>query len=174
MTMRRHFDTLETRDPAVRERDLMQRLPAQVAHAMAAAPAFAKILDAIDPRSIDSRERLATLPVTRKSSLLDLQKASRPFGGFSASGWGVAGKVFASPGPLYEPEGRTPDYWRLGRAMVAAGFDAGDLVHNTFAYHFTPAGSMAESAAAALGCTVFPAGTGQTEMQVQAIADLKP
>ena len=175
----RHFDTLETRDPAVREHDLFQRLPAQIAHAIANAPAFAKILAGIDPRSIDSRERLASLPVTRKSSLLELQKAVRPFGGFAASGWGPdahlrAAKVFASPGPLYEPEGRSADYWRLGRALVAAGFDDGDLVHNTFSYHFTPAGSMVESAAAAIGCTVIPAGTGQTELQVQAIADLKP
>ena len=174
-----HFDTLETRDPAVRERDLFQRLPAQVAHAIANAPAFAKILDGIDPRGVDSRERLASLPVTRKSSLLELQKASRPMGGFAAAGWGStarirAAKVFASPGPLYEPEGRGADYWRLGRALVAAGFDEGDLLHNTFSYHFTPAGSMVESAAAAIGCTVIPAGTGQTELQVQAIADLKP
>ena len=174
-----HFDTLETRDPAARERDLFQRLPSQIAHAIANAPAFAKILDGIDPSSIDSRERLASLPVLRKSTLLDLQKASRPFGGLAASGWGPdarmrAAKVFASPGPLYEPEGRSADYWRLGRALVAAGFDEGDLVHNTFSYHFTPAGSMVESAAATIGCTVIPAGTGQTELQVQAIADLKP
>ena len=175
----RHFDTLETRDPAVRERDLFRRLPSQIAHAIANAPAFAHILAGVDPHSIDSREKLASLPVTRKSSLLELQKAARPFGGFAASGWGPdarvrAAKVFASPGPLYEPEGRGADYWRLGRALVAAGFVEGDLVHNTFSYHFTPAGSMVESAAAAIGCTVIPAGTGQTELQVQAIADLKP
>ena len=176
MTM--HFDTLETRDPALRERDLFQRLPAQVAHAMAEAPAFARILAGIDPAAVDSRSALAQLPVTRKSSLLELQQASRPFGGFAAAGWhghrNRAKRVFASPGPLYEPETARPDYWRLARALVAAGFGAGDLVHNTFAYHFTPAGSMIESAAAALGCTVFPAGTGQTEMQVQAIAELRP
>ena len=175
----RHFDTMEIRDPTLRERDLFRRLPSQVAHAMANAPAFAKILEGIDPRSIDSRKHLASLPVTRKSALLELQKGARPFGGFAASGWGPdarlrAAKVFASPGPLYEPEGRSPDYWRLGRALVAAGFDEGDLVHNTFSYHFTPAGSMVESAAAAIGCTVIPAGTGQTELQVQAIADLRP
>nr|AUN37342.1 phenylacetate-coenzyme A ligase [uncultured bacterium] len=179
MTARRHYDTLETRDPAARERDIFNRLPAQIAHAIAHAPAFARMLEGVDPRAVDSREALASLPVTRKSALLELQKASRPFGGFAAAGWGPdakirAAKVFASPGPLYEPEGRSADYWRLGRALVAAGFEAGDLVHNTFAYHFTPAGSMVESAAAAIGCTVFPAGTGQTEMQVQAIAELKP
>ena len=176
---RPHFDTLETRDPAARDRDQFQRLPAQVAHAIAHAPAFARIFEGIDPRAIDSREALASLPVTRKSALVELQKASRPFGGFAAAGWGNdsrirAAKVFASPGPLYEPEGARADYWRLGRALVAAGFDYGDLVHNTFAYHFTPAGSMVESAAASIGCTVFPAGTGQTEMQVQAMVDLRP
>ena len=177
--MARYFDTLETRDPEVRERDLFQRLPAQVAHAIAHAPAYATIFAGIDARVIDSHAALVSLPVTRKSSLLELQKASRPFGGFSASGWGErmntrATRVFASPGPIYEPETARPDYWRLGRALAAAGFKRGDLIHNTFAYHFTPAGSMVESAAAALGCTVFPAGTGQTEMQVQAIAELKP
>jgi phenylacetate-CoA ligase len=173
-----HFDTLEIRDPAVRERDLFLRLPAQVAHAKANAPAYAKLLTGVEPASIASRAALATLPVTRKSELLERQKANRPFGGFAATGWGShinrAQRVFASPGPLYEPETTRPDYWRLARALVAAGFRPGDLVHNTFSYHFTPAGSMVETAALALGCTVFPAGIGQTEMQVQAIAELKP
>jgi phenylacetate-CoA ligase len=173
-----HFDTLELRAPAVRERDLFLRLPAQVAHAKANAPAYAKLLTGVEPASIASRAALATLPVTRKSELLERQKANRPFGGFAATGWGShinrAQRVFASPGPLYEPETTRPDYWRLARALVAAGFRPGDLVHNTFSYHFTPAGSMVETAALALGCTVFPAGIGQTEMQVQAIAELKP
>jgi phenylacetate-CoA ligase len=168
-------DTRETRDPETRERDLLARLPAQIAHARAAAPAFARLLADVDPDSVTSRAALATLPVIRKSELLELQKASRPFGGFSAVGWGAAcRRVFASPGPLYEPEGARPDYYRLARALFAAGFRAGDLVHNTFSYHFTPAGSMMETAAHALGCTVFPAGVGQTEQQLAAIADLQP
>jgi phenylacetate-CoA ligase len=173
-----HFDTLELRDPAVRERDLFRRLPAQIAHAKANAPAYARLLSGVEPASITSRVALAALPVIGKSELLELQKANRPFGGFAATGWGGhanrAQRVFASPGPLYEPETTRPDYWRLARALVAAGFRQGDLVHNTFSYHFTPAGSMVETAALALGCTVFPAGIGQTEMQVQAIAELKP
>jgi phenylacetate-CoA ligase len=173
-----HFDTLEIRDPAIRERDLFLRLPAQIAHAKATAPAYAKLLSGVEPATIASRAALAALPVTRKSELLELQKADRPFGGFAATGWGAhrnrALRVFASPGPLYEPETSRPDYWRLARAMAAAGFRAGDLVHNTFSYHFTPAGSMLETAALALGCTVFPAGIGQTEMQVQTIAELRP
>ncbi|MCV2217436.1 phenylacetate--CoA ligase family protein [Thauera sp. Sel9] len=169
------YDERETRDPDQRERELMARLPAQIAHARANAPAFARLLADVDPAAVSSRAALAALPVTRKSELLELQKAARPFGGFAAVGWGAGcRRVFASPGPLYEPEGARADYYRLARALFAAGFRAGDLVHNTFSYHFTPAGSMMETAAHALGCTVFPAGTGQTEQQLAAIADLQP
>ncbi len=138
------------------------------------APAFARILADVDVASITTRAALAQLPVTRKSALLELQKSARPFGGLAATGWGDALRVFASPGPIYEPEGRRPDYWRLARALFAAGFRRGDLVHNCFSYHFTPAGSMLETGAHALGCTVVPAGTGQTEQQVQAMAELRP
>ena len=173
-----HYDTLETRDPEARERAILERLPRQVAHAKAHAPAYARLFADVDAASITTREALARLPVTRKSELGERQKSERPFGGFAATGWGGgragAKRVFASPGPIYEPEGATPDYWRLARALYAAGFRAGDLVHNAFAYHFTPAGSMLETGAHALGCTVFPAGTGQSEQQVQAMAELKP
>jgi phenylacetate-CoA ligase len=172
--MNTHYDALETRDPEVRERDSLGRLPVQVAHAMARAPAFARALAGIDPRAVTSREALAKLPVIRKGELLDLQQGARPFGGLAASGYGELARVFASPGPIYEPEGRAPDWWRLARALYAAGFRRGDLVHNCFSYHFTPAGSMLETGAHALGCAVFPGGTGQTEQQVQAIADLRP
>ena len=172
--MSEHFDALETRDPELRERAVLDALPRQIAHAKAKAPAFARILAAIDPEAVTSRAALAAVPVTRKSDLAELQKASRPFGGLAALTRGQAARVFSSPGPIYEPEGRLPDHWRLARALFAAGFRAGDLIHNTFAYHFTPAGSMLETGALALGCTVFPAGTGQTELQVQAIADLAP
>jgi phenylacetate-CoA ligase len=173
-----YFDTLETRDPELREREQLAQLPRQIAHAKRSAPAFARILASVDPAAVTTRAALAQVPVTRKSDLLLLQKASRPFGGFAATLWGrqAAGpaRVFASPGPIYEPEGRRPDYWRLARALFAAGFRSGDLVHNCFAYHFTPAGSMLETGAQALGCTVFPGGTGQTEQQVQAMAELRP
>ncbi|HET9338194.1 MAG TPA: AMP-binding protein [Casimicrobiaceae bacterium] len=176
--MSAHYDALETRDPEARERAILERLPRQVAHAKARAPAYARLFAGFDAAAITTREALAGLPVTRKSELGARQKAERPFGGYAATGWGHgragALRVFASPGPIYEPEGAAPDYWRLARALHAAGFRAGDLVHNTFAYHFTPAGSMLETGAHALGCTVFPAGTGQTEQQVQAMADLKP
>jgi phenylacetate-CoA ligase len=170
-----HFDALETRDPELRERAQFMALPRQVAHAKAGSPAFARILADVDAAAVTSRAALARLPVTRKSALLEMQKGARPFGGLAATGWGPgARRVFASPGPIYEPEGARPDYWRLARPLFAAGFRAGDLIHNCFSYHFTPAGSMLETGAHALGCTVFPGGTGQTEQQVQAIADLKP
>jgi phenylacetate-CoA ligase len=172
--MNDHFDTLETRDPEARERAILAQLPRQLAHAKAAAPAYAALFAQIDPAAIDSRAAWARVPVTRKSALLESQRSARPFGGFAATGWGEARRVFASPGPIYEPEGRANDYWRLARALFAAGFRAGDLAHNCFSYHFTPAGSMLETGAHALGCTVFPGGTGQTEQQVQAIADLRP
>ncbi len=169
-----YFDLLETRDPDVRERAQLRMLARQVAHAKAHAPAFARILAHVDPRAIVDRNALAQLPVTRKSELLEIQKAQRPFGGFAAVRWGDARRVFASPGPIYEPEGARPDYWRLARALFAAGFRAGELIHNCFSYHLTPAGSMLETGAHALGCTVFPGGTGQTELQVLAMAELEP
>jgi len=173
-----HFDTLETRDPQARERALLAALPRQIACAKANAPAFAHLLADVDPAAVTTRDALAKLPVTRKSELALLQKANRPFGGLAAQRRGPGGvrfaRVFASPGPIYEPEGRRADYWRLARPLFAAGFRAGDLIHNCFAYHLTPAGSMLETGAHALGCTVFPGGTGQTEQQVQAIADLAP
>ena len=173
-----HYDSLETRAPAQREAELMAALPAQVAHAQQATRAFADILAGVDTRQVDSRAALARLPVTRKHELLERQKAQRasdPFGGFSALVRGPAmPHVFASPGPIYEPEGSTRDYWRCGRALFAAGFRAGDLVHNAFSYHMTPGAFIFESAAHAIGCTVFPAGVGQTEQQLEAIAALRP
>ncbi len=172
------YDTLETRAPADREAALLAALPTQVAHARNTAPAFAAILADIDPASITSREALARLPVTRKYELLARQQAERAnnvFGGFSALGFGPAmPRVFSSPGPIYEPEGVRRDYWRMARALHAAGFRAGELIHNSFSYHFVPAGSIMESGAHALGCTVFPGGTGQTEQQVQAMTELRP
>ena len=172
--MPEHFDSLETRDPASREQSQFAALRRQVAHAQAASKAFARILAGVDATTVTSREALARLPVTRKSALLEIQKDDRPFGGLAATRWGAAPRVFASPGPIYEPEGARPDYWRLARSLFAAGFRAGDLIHNCFSYHFTPAGSMLETGAHALGCTVFPGGIGQTEQQVQAIAELRP
>jgi phenylacetate-CoA ligase len=168
------YDALETRDPEAREREQLARLPDHIAHARSQAPAYARLLADADPREITSRAALAALPVTRKSDLASMQKGAPPLGGFAAGDWSTQLRVFASPGSIYEPEGRAPDYWRIARALHAAGFRRGELVHNAFAYHMTPAGAMLESAAHALGCTVFPAGTGQTEQQVHAMAHLCP
>jgi phenylacetate-CoA ligase len=178
--MNTHMDALEMRDPAVREAALLTALPGQIAHAQKNAPAFAEILKDIHAADITSRAALAKLPVIRKYELLEKQKASRAaggnvFGGFSAVSYGSKmPRVFSSPGPLYEPEGSRADYWRMARAIAAAGFQSGELIHNCFSYHFTPAGSMMETGAHALGCTVFPGGIGQTEQQVQTMAELQP
>ncbi len=178
--MNDHFDHLETRSPAEREAAQMAALPSQIAHAQHHSAAFADILKGVDAASVNSRAALARLPVTRKSELLERQKASRAqggdaFGGFAALVRGPAmSRVFASPGPIYEPEGTGRDYWRAGRALFAAGFRAGELVHNSFSYHMTPGAFILESGAHAVGCTVFPAGTGQTEQQLDAMVDLKP
>jgi phenylacetate-CoA ligase len=176
--MTEYFDLLETRRPEVREARLLAALAGQVAHAQKASAAFADILSGVDAAAVTSRAALALLPVTRKHELLERQKAGRkrdPFGGFSTLVRGAKmPRVFASPGPIYEPDGSARDYWRTARAMFAAGFRAGDLVHNAFSYHMTPGAFIMESGAHALGCTVFPAGTGQTEQQLQAIAELRP
>jgi phenylacetate-CoA ligase len=176
--MSAHFDALETRSPAEREAALMAALPQQVAHAQKHSPAFSTSLAGVDASRINSRQALAALPVIRKYELLAQQQALREsnvFGGFASIGFGRAmPRVFASPGPIYEPEGTRADYWRMARAMYAAGFREGELIHNCFSYHFTPAGSMMETGAHALGCTVFPGGIGQTEQQVQAMRELKP
>ena len=172
------YDKLEMREPAERERDLLAALPRQIAHAQSAAPAFTKILDGVKPADVVSRDALAKLPVTRKTDLLSLQKERRAndsFGGFSAIARGARmPRIFASPGTIYEPEGEGRDHWRTARALHAAGFRPGDLVHNSFSYHMTPAGAIMESGAHALGCTVFAGGIGQTEQQVEAMVDLKP
>ena len=178
--MSEFFDALETREPAEREAALMAALPRQIAHAQVHSAALGEILAGVDAAAVTSRAALARLPVTRKSELLARQQASRAagrdaFGGFAAVRYGAAMlRLYASPGPIYEPEGTARDYWRAARAMVAAGFRAGDLVHNAFSYHMTPGAFIMESGAHAVGCTVFPAGTGQTEQQLQAIAELKP
>lgn len=167
------YDALEARDPESRERQLLAALPGQIAHAKQNAPGFARILDDVDPRAVTSRAALAKLPVTRKSELRALQAERAPLGGLNATSREGLAKIFVSPGPVYEPEGHGRDWWRTGRALYAAGFRPGDLALNTFAYHFTPAGSMLESGALACGCTVVPAGVGQTEMQVSTIAALR-
>src|SRR6266481_4280438 len=152
----------------------MAALPGIVAAAKEHAPAYRRLFAAVRPEEVSDRRALAQLPLTRKSDLIELQRQDPPFGGFAAVPISALRRIFVSPGPIYEPEGRRPDFWRFARALFAAGFRAGDLVHNTFSYHLTPAGAMVESAADTLGCPVIPAGTGQTEQQLRTIADLRP
>jgi len=168
------YDALETRDPAEREASLMAALPGLVAAAKEGAPAYRERLAEVRPEDIIDRRALVDLPVTRKSELVELQRQHPPFGGFAAVPPAAVARVFASPGPIYELEARRPDFFRMARALYAAGIRAGDLVHNTFSYHLTPAGAMVESAALAIGCPVIPAGIGNTEQQLSAIADLRP
>ena len=168
-----HYDALETRDPEAREAELFAALRDHLRAAMRA-PAIARILDGTDPDAVTDRAALAALPVLRKPALMAMQSDSPPLGGLTPGPVGDYANVFASPGPIFEPAPRRTDPFRMARALFAAGVRKGDLVHNAFSYHFTPAGAMLESAARALGCAVFPAGTGQTELQVQAIARLRP
>lgn len=171
---KRFYDALETRDPQAREDALMAALPAQIATAKTRSAYFADLLKDVDPGAVTSRAALARLPVTRKSDLPILQPKSLPFGGLNGTKPGDLARIFMSPGPIYDPEGRRPDYWRFARALFACGFRAGEILHNTFSYHLTPAGSMMEGGAHALGCAVIPAGVGQTDLQLRAIADIRP
>lgn len=168
------YDDLETRSSDQREAAQFAALPAQIAHAKAAAPYFRHTLADVDAEAIRDRAALATLPVTRKSDLIALQQSAPPFGGLTAVGIGSLARVYASPGPIHDPEPHGKDPWRSARALFAAGFRAGDLAHNCFSYHLTPAGSMFETGAHAIGCAVIPAGTGNTELQAQVVAHLEP
>jgi phenylacetate-CoA ligase len=171
--MSNHYDTLETRDLAVREREQCAGLPAAVAQAMTA-PGWARQLAGIDAASITSRAALAKLPLLRKSELLARQKEMPPFGGFNTKPPGRAKRLMMSPGPIFEPEGFGTDWWGSARACFAAGFRLGDVVLNSFAYHLTPGGFIMESGALVLGCAVIAAGPGNTEQQLEAIAHFKP
>lgn len=168
------YDRQEVRKPAEREQAIFHALPGLIRHALDNAPAMAAHLGDLDPDQVVDRAALARLPVLRKSALGARQQASPPFGGLNATSPARLVRIFASPGPIYDPEGARIDYWRFARALFAAGFRPGDLVHNTFSYHLTPAGSMAEGGARALGCPVIPGGTGQTELQARVVHDLKP
>ncbi len=168
------YDRLEVRSAADRDTSLLTALPGFLNQAIENAPAVAEQLKGVDLSKVNDFEALAELPLMRKSDLIEKQQASLPFGDLNGTPIDRLAKIFVSPGPIYDPEGTRPDYWRFARALFAAGIRPGDLVHNTFAYHLTPAGSMAESGARALGCPVVAAGTGQTEKQVQVIAQLRP
>jgi phenylacetate-CoA ligase len=171
---RGYYDELEVRTPSARQAAEARNLAGQIAHAKANAPYYRELLSAVDPAAITTREALAQLPVTRKSDLEDIQARCRPFGGLN--GWGIdrLAHIYQSPGSIYEPDGDLADHWRFARSLWAAGVRPGMIVHNSFSYHLTPAGMIIESGARAIGCPVIPAGVGNTELQVQAIADLRP
>ncbi len=168
-----HYDGRETADPGERERELFKQLPDVIAAALAA-PAWRAHLGAIDPKSITSRRALAGLPVLRKSSLPALQKQAPPFGGFSLVPTPQLGRLFTSPGPIYEAEMAYGDEWRYARILFAAGIRPGDIVLNCFSYHMTPGGFILDSGARTLGCPVIPAGPGNSEQIVEIIAHLRP
>jgi phenylacetate-CoA ligase len=168
------FDALETRDPQERERILFERLPKQLAYARSRSFFYQRMLASVDPAQVTDRAALARLPITRKSELTELQKAQKPFGGLNATPLSGLARIFVSPGPIYDPEGRGADYWHTARTLFAAGFRPGDVVLNCFSYHLTPAGSMFETGLRHLDCAVIPGGVGQTELQAHAIADLEP
>ena len=168
-----YYDDLERRDAAARDAALARALPGQIAHAKERAPAFAKILAGVDPAAVTGRDALAALPVTRKSRLIDLQQESPPFGGLTVPPPGALAHLYLSPGPIADPEGAGSDWWRLARALHAGGFRRGEVVHNCFSYHFTPAGLMFDAGARALGCAVFPGGTGHSEEQARAMAHFR-
>jgi phenylacetate-CoA ligase len=171
--MAEHYDALETRDPAVREHEQFARLNEIIVRAMTAS-GWAAHLSAVDVKSVNSRAALANLPVLRKSDISALQKEHPPFGGLNVTPPGKARRLLMSPGPIFEPEGEGVDWWGAARAVYAAGFRSGDIVHNSFAYHLTPGGFILESGARALGCAVIPGGVGNTEQQLEAIAHYKP
>jgi phenylacetate-CoA ligase len=171
--MSEHYDALETRDPAARERETFARLPEVIGNAMQA-PGWAAQLKDVEPTTVNSRAALARLPVLRKSDLLARQKEAAPFGGFNTRPPGRMKRLMMSPGPIFEPEADGADWWGCARACFAAGFRAGDVVLNTFGYHLTPGGFILESGAQAVGCAVIAAGPGNTEQQLEAIAQLRP
>ncbi len=172
--MAEHLDEREKADPQAREKVLFDRLKSHLAEAVANVPGLAKWLDAHDVSAIHDREALARLPVLRKSELMEMQQAEPPFGGFVNLAALAGNRVFMSPGPIFEPQGIGADPWNAARAFHAAGIRPGDTVHNAFAYHMTPGGFILDEGARALGCTVFPAGVGNTDMQVEAAAALRP
>lgn len=171
--MSEHYDALETRDPAQREQDQFRTLTQTLDRALTA-PGWAKHLGSLDPKSVSSRAALAKLPVLKKSDLIGLQKETLPFGGYNATALGKAKRILMSPGPIFELEGHGKDYANVARALFAAGFRGGDIIHNCFSYHLTPGAWMFDAGAEALGCPIVPGGVGNTEQQIEAIAHIKP
>jgi phenylacetate-coenzyme A ligase PaaK-like adenylate-forming protein len=171
--MKQYFYERECQNPELREQSLLERLPSFITYAKQECQHYGQILQHIDADKITSRELLAQLPITRKSDLMKLQAKNSPLGGLNASKANI-GRIFQSPGPIYDPENTSDDWWRVGQAFYAAGFRSGDIVQNCLSYHLTPGGFILDSGARACGCVVIPAGPGQTEQQLDIIEHLKP
>ncbi|NQY86232.1 MAG: AMP-binding protein [Colwellia sp.] len=171
--MKQYFYERECQNPELREQSLLERLPAFITYAKQECQHYSQTLEHIDAEKITSRELLAQLPITRKADLMQLQSQNSPLGGLTAKTANL-GRIFQSPGPIYDPENTSEDWWRMGQAFYAAGFRKGDLVQNCLSYHLTPGGFILDSGARACGCIVIPAGPGQTEQQLDIIEHLKP
>ena len=171
MSSNKYFDNLETRSAEKRAEDLARDLSDIIRHAQHNTQGYDDYLQDIDAASITDRQALARLPVMRKSAMVS-SGDDMPIKRFIARPFEDIEHVFQSPGPIYEPGMTSHDWWRFGRFLKALGLGKGDLVQNCFAYHFTPAGMMFETAARAVGATVLPAGTGQTELQATAMASM--
>lgn len=172
--MTNRFDEQETRASEVRERETFDALRSLLAQSLTRLPALSDWLGHPDPSEITDRKALAKLPVLRKPDLMEMQASNPPFGGLATVDALKGNRIFMSPGPVWEPQGLGADPWQAARALFAAGFRAGDIVQNSFAYHMTPGGFILDEGARALGCLVFPAGIGNTEAQVEAARWLKP
>ena len=166
-----NFDDRETRDPATREAELFERLRLHLATTLPRTPALREHLGAIDPNAITDRAALARLPVLRKNALMERQQADPPYGGFLPEG-ALPPRTFVSPGPIHEPQPLGADPYVSARALHAAGFRPGDTIANCFGYHGTPGGFILDEGARALGCTVYPAGPGNTDATVAALRAL--
>jgi phenylacetate-CoA ligase len=171
--MSEFYDDLETRPTAERDEAQTGRLTALLARALTA-PGWARQLTGVDASAICDRAALARLPLLRKSDLTALQKATPPFGGLDVLPPKRFARMMMSPGPIFEPEGEGHDVYGAARALFAAGFRPGDIVHNAFSYHLTPGAFIFESGLAALGCAVISAGVGNTDQQIEAIAHFRP
>ena len=171
--MKQYFYERECQALALREQSLLERLPAFISYAKQECRHYEQVLHHIDAKKITSRALLAQLPITRKSDLIQLQAKNAPLGGVNAKTANI-GRIFQSPGPIYDPENPRDDWWRMGQAFYAAGFREGDMVQNCLSYHLTPGGFILDSGARACGCVVIPAGPGQTEQQLDIIEHLKP
>ncbi|MGH6662244.1 MAG: phenylacetate--CoA ligase family protein [Rhodospirillales bacterium] len=167
-----YYDELEIRDPEERELQLFEAFCRHLAAARADAPYFAELFKGIGAGDVKTRRDLEKLPITHKSDLHELQKRKPPFAGMTTVATANLRRIYQSPGPTYDVEAAGKDWWGLGRSLYAAGVRPGDIVHNSFSYHLTPAAMMVEGGAEAIGCAVIPGGTGHTDQQAQAMAHI--